>query len=229
MPTGASAASKFNDHCARHVVVTGPPLPAPDSPGPRPRHDFDAIYAAATPPWDIGRPQPAFERLAEAGELVGKVLDVGCGTGEHALLAASLGHEAVGVDISTRAIELAKAKAAKRGLEARFLVVDALRLVELSEQFDTVLDCGLFHVLDDEDRERYVRSLTEVVPSGGRYHMLCFSDRQPGDWGPRRVTQGEIRAAFSEGWESDSIEPAVIENIFDPAGTLAWQVAATRM
>ena len=166
--------------------------------------------------------------MAQAGGLVGQVLDVGCGTGEHALLAAALGHRAVGVDIAPRAIELAKAKAAERGLEARFLVLDALRLVELDDRFDTVLDCGLFHVLDDQDRVQYVRSLAEVVPSGGRYHMLCFSDHQPGDWGPRRVTEEEIRLAFSEGWVTDSIEPAVIDITFDSAGALAWQVATTR-
>jgi SAM-dependent methyltransferase len=209
--------------------VTNPPSPPSDSPSPRPPHDFDASYAGDTPPWDIGRPQPAFERLAQAGEFAGHVLDVGCGTGEHALLAASLGHEAVGVDLAPRAIDLAKAKAAARGLEARFLVIDALRLGELSEQYDTVLDCGLFHVFDNQDRQRYVGSLTESIPSGGRYHMLCFSDRQPGDWGPRRVTQEEIRAAFSQGWEIDSIEPAVIDITFDPAGAFAWQVATTRL
>ena len=126
---------------------------------PRPSHDFDVIYASETPPgWDIGRPQPAFDRLAKAGDLVGSVLDPGCGTGEHALLAASIGHEVVGVDLSAKAIELATTKATQRGVEARFLVADALRLVDLGEQFDTVLDCGLFHVLDDEERERYVDS-----------------------------------------------------------------------
>ena len=122
-------------------------------------------------------------------------------------MAASLGHDAVGVDTSTRAIELAKTKAAERGLTARFVVADALRLIDLGEQFDTVLDCGLFHVFDDDERERYVDSLAEVVPPGGRYHMLCFSDRQPGDWGPRRVTQDEIRVAFSAGWESNPSSP----------------------
>jgi SAM-dependent methyltransferase len=209
--------------------VTIPSSPSPDGPRPRPPHDFDAIYADSTPPaWDIGRPQPAFDRLAQAGELVGRVLDVGCGTGEHSLLAASLGHEAVGVDIAPRAIELANTKAAERGLQARFVVLDALRLVELGERFDTVLDCGLFHVFDDADREGYVISLTEVVPPGGRYHMLCFSDHQPGDWGPRRVTEEEIRIALSEGWEIDSIERSVIDITFDTAGALAWQVAATR-
>ena len=208
--------------------MTIPHSHSTDGPPARPPHDFDAIYAGDTPPWDIGRPQPAFERLAQAGGLVGQVLDVGCGTGEHALLAAALGHQAVGVDIAPRAIEFAKAKGAERDLEARFLVLDALRLVELDDRFDTVLDCGLFHVLDDQDREQYVRSLAEVVPSGGRYHMLCFSNHQPGDWGPRRVTEDEIRSAFSEGWVTDSIEPAVIDITFDSAGALAWQVATTR-
>jgi cyclopropane fatty-acyl-phospholipid synthase-like methyltransferase len=195
---------------------------------PRPPHDFDAIYADGTPAWDIGRPQPAFGRLATTGQLVGRVLDVGCGTGEHALMAASLGYDATGVDMSTRAIELAETKASERGVEARFVVADALRLIDLGEQFDTVLDCGLFHVLDDDERGRYVASLAAVVPPGGRYHMLCFSDRQPGDWGPRRVTQDEIQVAFSAGWHIESIESAVIDITWDPAGALAWQVAAAR-
>jgi len=194
----------------------------------RPTHDFDAIYAECTPAWDIGRPQPAFDHLAKSGDLAGRVLDVGCGTGEHALMAASLGYEAVGVDMSVRAIELASTKAAERGLTVRFAVADALRLVELGEQFDTALDCGLFHVLDDGERELYVASLAEVVPQGGRLHLLCFSERQPGDWGPRRVTQDEIRIAFSEGWNVESIDSAVIDLTWDPAGALAWLVAATR-
>jgi len=208
--------------------VTGRASPSPEGRPTRPPHDFDAIYAEGTPAWDIGRPQPAFDRLARTGKLVGRVLDVGCGTGEHALMAASLEHQAMGVDMSTRAIELAETKASERGVEARFVVADALRLIDLGEQFDTVLDCGLFHVLDDDERGRYVASLAAVVPPGGRYHMLCFSDRQPGDWGPRRVTQDEIQVAFSAGWNIESIESAVIDITWDPAGARAWQVAATR-
>lgn len=210
--------------------MAGQPTPQDPSTrtGPPQTHDFDEIYATGTPPWDIGRPQPAFERLAKAGGLVGRVLDVGCGTGEHALLAASLGHEAVGVDLSPRAVELAKQKAADRGLDVRFLVWDALRLSELGEQFDTVLDCGLFHVFDDDDRAHFVRSLAAVTAAGGRYHMLCFSDRQPGDWGPRRVTREEIGTAFASGWAVESIEPTVIDITIDPAGALAWQVTANR-
>jgi cyclopropane fatty-acyl-phospholipid synthase-like methyltransferase len=143
-------------------------------------------------------------------------------------MAAGLGLEATGIDVAPTAIAIAEDKARDRGLAARFLVWNALQLAALDEQFDTVLDCGLFHVLDDDDRARFVDSLRAVLPTGGSYHMLCFSDRQPGDWGPRRVTQDEIRASFSRGWQVDSIEAAKIDINIDPNGALAWRATISR-
>jgi cyclopropane fatty-acyl-phospholipid synthase-like methyltransferase len=178
---------------------------------PRKPGDFDAMYEEK-PPWDIGRPQASIARLAEAGELRGRLLDAGCGTGEHTLLAARLGLNATGVDTAAAAIGAAKRKAEERGLAARFLIHSALELASLREQFDTVLDSGLFHVLDDDDRRRYIENLRAVIRPGGRYFMICFSDRQPGEFGPRRIRQEEIRSSFSEGWRVDAIEPVEIEN-----------------
>ena len=163
----------------------------PDLVRPRRPEDFDPLYAG-TPPWDIGRPQAVFLDLARAGQLRGRILDVGCGTGEHALMAAGLGLDATGLDAAPAAIRSAERKAGERGLTARFLVWNALEMASLNEQFDTVLDCGLFHIFDDDDRARFVESLRTVMPSGGCYHLLCFSDRLPGGGGPRRVSQGEI-------------------------------------
>jgi SAM-dependent methyltransferase len=194
---------------------------------PRRPEDFDAFYAG-TPPWDIGRPQPAFLALAEAGAIRGRVLDVGCGTGEHALMAATIGLEATGIDSSPAAIALAEAKARDRGLNAHFLVHDALQLVSLDKQFDSVLDSGLFHVLEDDDRRSFVENLRAVTRPGGHYFMLCFSDRQPGSFGPRRITQDEIRASFNEGWQVDSIEPAKLDTNMGPDGILGWLVRITR-
>jgi cyclopropane fatty-acyl-phospholipid synthase-like methyltransferase len=211
------------------VADPPPSEEAPSRSGGRRAHDFDQSYTTDTPPpWDIGRPQPAFEELAEAHGLVGRVLDVGCGTGEHALMAAARGHPAVGVDISAAAIEQAEHKAEDRGLDARFLVGDALDLSGVDGRFDTVLDCGLFHVFDDEDRPLLVASVAALVPPGGRYHMLCFSDQEPGDWGPRRVSQQELRTSFSRGWSVESIEPVVIDITIDPAGARAWRMTAVR-
>jgi cyclopropane fatty-acyl-phospholipid synthase-like methyltransferase len=172
-----------------------------------PSAGWDSAYQDHLPPWDIGRPQPAFARLADRGLLSGRVLDAGCGTGEHALLAAAHGAAAMGVDLSALAIEKARGKAAERGLTARFEVADALHLKRLGESFDTVIDSGLFHVFDDADRARYVASLAAVIEPGGRYHMMCFSDSQPGVWGPRRVRREEIQLAFGDGWEAESITP----------------------
>ena len=168
---------------------------------------FDAAYEGI-PPWDIGRPQPEFVRLAEAGEIAGSVLDVGCGTGEHAIYLAGLGHEVLGIDGAPRAIEKALAKARERESTANFKVADALDLSRLGRRFDTVIDSGLFHVFSDDERPRFVTSLAQVVRPGGRYIMMCFSEQQPGDWGPRRVTQAEIRTAFREGWSIEAIRPA---------------------
>src|SRR5690348_5057461 len=125
---------------------------------------WDDAYAMDRPPaWDIGRPQPAFLRLADRGLLAGRLLDSGCGTGEHTLLAAARGAEATGIDVSARAIELARAKAAERGSAARFETGDVLRLGDLGLTFDTVLDSGVFHVFSDEDRVRYVASLAAAL------------------------------------------------------------------
>jgi SAM-dependent methyltransferase len=194
----------------------------------RPHEDFDISYQSGTPPWDIGRPQSAFVRLLQAGEIRGHVLDVGCGTGEHALMAAAAGLVATGIDAAPTAIQLAREKAARRGLEVRFEVENALDLSRLGTQFDTVLDCGLFHVFDDHDRERFVGSLGGVVPPGGRYFMLCFSDKQPGDWGPRRVSEGELRDSFADGWRVDSLEDTVLDITISPEGAKAWLASFTR-
>lgn len=173
---------------------------------------WDQAYTASAPaPWDIGRPQPAFVRLAEHGLLSGQVLDSGCGTGEQTLLASAHGADAMGVDVSGRAIERARAKAAERGLGARFEVADALYLADLGLTFDTIIDCGVFHVFGDEDRVRYVASLASVLRPGGHCYLICFSDQQPGDYGPRRVRQDELRDAFSDGWAVASIEAAAFE------------------
>lgn len=97
----------------------------------REAEDFDSIYIQGVPPWDIGRSQPAFAELAERGLLAGRVLDAGCGTGEHALMAAALGLEATGFDVAATAIAIANTKARDRGLEARFLQLNALVLASL--------------------------------------------------------------------------------------------------
>jgi SAM-dependent methyltransferase len=171
---------------------------------------WDDAYQHDRAPWDIGRAQPAILRVADAGELFEPVLDSGCGSGEHALLAATIGLEVTGVDISHLAIELARSKARQRGLSAEFLVGDVLDLphVErLDPPFRSVIDTGCFHTFPNADRPVYAASLAAVVEPGGLLHLLCFSELTPGTDGPRRVTEAELRQTFSRDWRVDRVEP----------------------
>jgi SAM-dependent methyltransferase len=197
-----------------------------DSIPPLPFASFDEAYEA-TPPWEIGRPQPALAALFDAGEVTGSVLDVGCGTGELTMFAASRGSPAVGVDSSERAIAIARERAAVRGAEgARFEVGDALDLSFLDATFDTVLDSGVLHVFDDEHRVRYVESIRRVLNRGGRYHVLVFSDAQPGAWGPRRVRREEFDDIFAVGWQLIRVEATEFE--LTPGAARAWRATAVR-
>jgi cyclopropane fatty-acyl-phospholipid synthase-like methyltransferase len=182
---------------------------------------FDAAYEG-TPPWDIGRPQKAFVELVRKGEITGSVLDIGCGTGEHALFFAEKGLEVLGIDSAPLAIRKAQEKAAGRGLPVNFLVLDALHLSRLDRKFDTATDSGLFHTLSDEDRPVFVENLAAVLSPGGNYFMLCFSDLEPGGYGPRRITRDEIEDCFRDGWSINYIRPATFESRTRAEGPRAW-------
>jgi 2-polyprenyl-3-methyl-5-hydroxy-6-metoxy-1,4-benzoquinol methylase len=190
--------------------------------------DFDSFYEGA-PPWDIGRPQKEFVQLAEAGEIVGSVLDVGCGTGENALFLASQGHTVWGIDSSPIAIKNAQSKAERHKLNVNFLLWDALELHNLGSTFDTIIDSGLFHVLSDTERTFFITNLAAVLSLGGTYFMLCFSDLEPGTYGPRRVTQAEIRDSFERQWRINYIKSAKKEARHHPNGIRAWLSSISKL
>jgi ubiquinone/menaquinone biosynthesis C-methylase UbiE len=137
--------------------------------------------------------------LAKDGEIrPGKVLDAGCGTGENALMLARSGCTVTGIDIVESAIAIARSKAEKRKTEACFIVGNALDMDQYFREatFDTVIDSGLFHAMSDEERPLYARQICWPLKPGGGYFLLCYSDREPGDWGPRRISRREIEETF---------------------------------
>lgn len=180
------------------------------------------------PPWEIGRPQRVFVELEASGGIVGSVLDVGCGTGENALHLAERGHEVWGIDLSGVAVERAMVKAHARRLPVVFLMADALEPEAVGRTFDTIIDCGCFHTLSDGDRGRYAASMLALSESGGRLHVMCFSEAEPPGWGPRRVTEGELRTTFADGWEVDDIRAVRFETMRGPDGARAWLASFAR-
>lgn len=165
---------------------------------------FDDFYKDETqsPPWVIGEPQPAIVGLERAGLISGRVLDIGCGTGEHTILLAKAGYDVVGVDGAPTAVARARRNAAAHGVEARFEVADALTLPK-DPTYDTIVDSALFHIFDDADRATYVASLRTAGRVGTVVHVLALSDEGRG-LGPE-VSETTILDAFGEGWEIESL------------------------
>jgi 2-polyprenyl-3-methyl-5-hydroxy-6-metoxy-1,4-benzoquinol methylase len=124
---------------------------------------WDASYHDGPAPWDLGRPQQAVVRLASEGRFTGRVLDAGCGTGDNALHIAALGVPVFAFDVAETALAMARAKAADRGLDVEFATADAFDLARLGRTFDTVLDSGVFHAFDTDERARYAASLASVT------------------------------------------------------------------
>jgi SAM-dependent methyltransferase len=191
---------------------------------------WDASYHEGPAPWDVGHPQPAIARLAAAGRFTGTVLDVGCGAGDNTLLVASRGVPVLGVDVAETAVDLARAKAVERGLDAEFAPADALHLDRLGRRFTTVLDSGLFHTFDADERPRYAASLASVTEADGTLYILAFGD-QGADVGPHPVRREDFRAAFNStsGWTVVEVEPDRVQTRYhDDSGAPAWLATIRR-
>ncbi|MEC3917506.1 class I SAM-dependent methyltransferase [Nocardia sp. CDC160] len=177
----------------------------------RPAEFWNTVYDEDTAPWVIGEPQPAIVALEQAGEIQGRVLEPGCGAGEHTILLTRLGYDILGIDFSPSAIEYARANAESHHVpNVRFEVADALTLADRPDYraaYDTIVDSALFHVFgtDPDARAAYVRSLHAVCKPGGVVHLLALSDAEPG-FGPR-ISDTVIRESFTTGWELERLDP----------------------
>ena len=195
-----------------------------------PAGEFVERYAKGDLPWQIDRPQPEVLRLIEEGKFESPILDLGCGAGDNAIELARRGYRVLGMDMVPEALRMAREKAGKAGLSQppEFLLGDALKLEESGAEAETVLDCALFHIFEDEERPAYVRGLETVLIPGGRLHILSFSELETREPGPRRLTQESIVGAFGKGW---SLEEAVRCRYWDrvrPDGAHAWRVTLRR-
>ncbi|WP_343599418.1 class I SAM-dependent methyltransferase [Mycobacterium sp.] len=191
------------------------------------RFDFDPAYRGqaaefgpgARPPWSIGEPQPELAALIEAGKVHGDVLDAGCGEAAVSLHLAALGHNTLGLDASPTAIDLARAEAARRGLNnASFAVADITDFTSYptgSEgRFGTIVDSTLFHSMPVELREKYQQSIVRAAARGASYFVLVFARGGMPEGPAHPVTDDELHAVVSKYWVVDEIRPARIHANF---------------
>lgn len=190
---------------------------------------WDASYQDGPAPWEFGGPQPAVVQLVSDGAFRGSVLDAGCGSGDNALLIASSGVSVLGFDVAETALARAREKAGELGVPAEFVNADALQLSELGRSFDTILDSGLFHTFDADERAQYVVSLASVAKTGATLYVLCFSDEDP-DGVPHPIRQIDLQAVFNpdSGWTLVSVEPRKIGTRMHENGAPGWLATVRR-
>lgn len=180
--------------------------------------DWDAAYRnlvfAGPPPWNIGEAQPEMVRVIDSGDVRSPVLDVGCGVGDVSYLLAERGYRVVGVDVSSVAIDAATAGARERGLSGVEFVHGDVRDLALTERFNTVIDCTLFHSLPVEAREGYLQGIRDVAADGAKLFMLVFTtDALPPDSPfpvPNLFTDAELRDVVAKYWTIEDLRPASV-------------------
>ncbi len=184
---------------------------------------------ASIPAWDIGRAQGELMYLVRTGEVQGKILDVGCGTGENALYLAEIGLPVLGIDIVPAAVKEARKRANRRGVKASFKVLNALELSSLKQCFDTIIDFGVFDGLADGERVDYIRGLASVISPGEALYLLGLSESEPALGDHRRISQEEIQSTFHDGWRINYIREAIYETNLHVGGMHAWLASITRL
>ena len=192
---------------------------------------WENVYKGS-PPWDIGAPQPVIVRLVGNDEIrKGRVLDIGCGLGDNSIFLAKRGFSVTCMDIARSAIEKGKAKACEQRVKVDFRVGDALKLDKYFGEgyFAAVIDSGLFHSLRNEERALFANQISRVLADGGKYFMLCFSDKELGSEGPRRISREEIRETFSKMFRINYIKDAFFAAKLHKTGAKAYIASMTKI
>jgi SAM-dependent methyltransferase len=207
-----------------------------------PHIDYEALYRGespgegiapmTTPPWDNKAPSESVIAWQTGGWIHGDVLDIGCGLGDNAVYLAENGHAVTGLDISPTALKTAEQRANDAGVDVKFAVADSTKLDGYTDAFDTVIDVGLFHSLDDDGRHSYIAAVHRATRPGAKLLLSCFSDANPVGKEPRpAVSEATLRDVLGGvGWDITSLERATLRGELDgaPVDMAFWYLRAQR-
>ena len=190
--------------------------------------DWDQHYEDGFLPWDTEEPDPNLVAAVERfGIVPGRALDIGCGTGTHAVWLASQGFDVLGVDVAPRAVERAEARAAETSTDGtcRFSTLDFLNDPPQGESFDFVFDRGCFHVFDEPaERARFAANVAECLATDGQWlSLLGSTEGPPREFGPPRRTAREVADAIEPVLEIVDLRASAFDlNLDVPQAPAAW-------
>lgn len=169
---------------------------------------YALAYRFGLTPWEkAGRDAAVqfnalLDREQEGGPSFGRALDIGCGTGDHAVNLARRGWDVTAVDFVPQALDIGRAKAVEAGVDVRWVQADVLDMADrVGTDFALLLDVGCFHGLKPQQRPAYIHQLGAVSRPGSTMLMLAFQPgRRPPAPLPRGATLQELETTFT-GWE----------------------------
>lgn len=146
--------------------------------------------------WELGKPRPVLVEFVEKGLIKkGKTLDLCCGAGTNTVYLGEKGFEVTGIDISEKAMQYAKAKAAQANAHVNFVIENFVDLTFGNEEFDFVFDMGCFHHVKLADRQKFIEGVHRVLKKGGDYLLTCFSHKNGPGW--NHFTEKQLINLFS--------------------------------
>jgi SAM-dependent methyltransferase len=136
------------------------------------------------------------------------------------------------LDISPTALMTAERRAEDAGVEVKFAVADSTKLDGYTDAFDTAIDSGLFHSLDDDGRRSYAAAVHRATRPGATLLLSCFSEANPvgKGWRPA-VSEETLRDILgAAGWDITSLERAILPGELDgaPVEMAFWYLRAQR-
>lgn len=191
----------------------------------REKTDWEERYDKDDMPWDTGMPEIALINLiSDWPKGISRVLEVGCGTGTNAVWLAEQGLEVTAMDISEKALALAKQRCEEHAVQCRLLRTDFLTCTPAG-QYDLLFDRGCFHCTDGAAaRQEFVRQAAIHLKPGGYWLSLIGNKDQtsPEGKGPPRLSAAEICAAAEPSFEILSLQSVLKPSPKQPRPVRFW-------
>ncbi|HYM39316.1 MAG TPA: class I SAM-dependent methyltransferase [Thermoplasmata archaeon] len=173
-------------------------------------------------PWYTPNLDSDLERALKEHLVSGaRVLDIGTGPATQAIALTKRGYEVVATDIAPSAIAKARHAASREAVRIDFRVDNILASKLQDALVDAIVDRGVFHTLAPDARPTYVAAVHRVLRPAGLLFLKTFSDKEPGSYGPHRISAQELRDAFRSRFTVESIVDAAFQGTLRPSPK-AW-------